>query len=243
MAWLSIILFLVAGLLLYVMWRFSAKRHPIPTKTTHNALIELIWTLGPVVFLIAMSIPSFRLVYYEDRTHDPYMTVRVTGHQWYWEYAYPAENGLDFTSYMIPANRLKPGETRLLALVVPVGKNIRILIGSGDVLHGFFVPSLGVQRYAIPGRMIETWVRVDHVGIFYGECNQVCGTGHDSMPIAVEALPLDQYQAWVKSAQTEFSATMMTRPAPATVSPIRVAENAVGSAAVVGAILPDRTTH
>jgi cytochrome c oxidase subunit 2 len=247
MAWLSIILFLVAGLLVYVMWRFSAKRHPIPTKTTHNALIELIWTLGPVVFLIAMSIPSFGLVYYEDRTHDPYMTVRVTGHQWYWEYTYPSENGLDFTSYMIPTNRLKPGETRLLAvdhpLVVPVNKNIRILIGSGDVLHGFFVPSLGVQRYAIPGRLIETWVRVDHVGIFYGECNQVCGTGHDSMPIAVEALPLAQYNAWVKSAQAEFSANMATRPAQAATSSVRLADNAVAGEGAVGAILPDRATH
>ncbi len=245
MAWLSIILFLVAGLLLYVMWRFSAKRHP--AKTTHNALIELIWTLGPVVFLIAMSIPSFRLVYYEDRTHDPYMTVKVTGHQWYWEYTYPSENALDFTSYMIPTNRLKPGETRLLAvdhpLVVPVNKDIRILIGSGDVLHAFFIPSLGVQRYAIPGRLIETWVRVDRVGIFYGECNQVCGTGHDSMPIAIEALPLDQYNAWVKSAQAEFSANMATRPGTAATPPIRLAENAVSVAGLAGAILPDRTTH
>jgi cytochrome c oxidase subunit 2 len=252
MAWLSIILFLVAGLLLYVMWRFSAKRHPIPTKTTHNALIELIWTLGPVVFLIAMSIPSFRLVYYEDRTHDPYMTVRVTGHQWYWEYTYPSESGLDFTSYMIPTNRLKAGETRLLAvdhpLVVPVNKDIRILIGSGDVLHGFFIPSLGVQRYAIPGRLIETWVRVDHVGIFYGECNQVCGTGHDSMPIALEALPLDRYNAWVKSAQAEYAANMAVRRPVARPFSFHLAENfqngeGVRGDGAAGAILPDRTTH
>jgi cytochrome c oxidase subunit 2 len=152
---------------------------------------------------------------------------------------------------MIPTNRLKPGQTRLLAvdhpLVVPVNKDIRILIGSGDVLHAFFIPSLGVQRYAVPGRLIETWVRVDHVGLFYGECNQVCGTGHDSMPIAVEALPLDQYNAWVKSAQAEFSENMATHPGRPVAS-LRLAENAVGPAGVpalieTGAIPPDRTTH
>jgi cytochrome c oxidase subunit II len=247
MAWLLIVLLLVAGLLLWVCWRYSAKRHPVPSKTSHNAVIEVLWTLGPIIILIAMSIPSFRLVYFEDRTHDPYMTVKVTSHQWYWEYTYPGENGLDFTSYMIPANKLKPDQVRMLAvdhpLVVPVNKNIRILIGSGDVLHAFFIPSLGVQRYAIPGQLVETWVRVDHVGIYYGECNQVCGTNHDSMPIAVEALPLDQYNAWVKSAQAQFSMATPAPSLPGTAPPLRLADNVATAAGAPGSILPTQTTH
>jgi cytochrome c oxidase subunit II len=227
MAWLLIVLLLVAGLLIYVMWRFDAKRHPAPTKTTHNPVIEVLWTLTPILFLIAMSIPSFRLVFYEDRTHDPYMTVKVTGHQWYWEYTYPGENGLDYTSYLIPENKLKPGQPRLLAadhpLVLPINKDIRILIASGDVLHAFFIPSLGVQRYAVPGQLIETWVRIDHTGLFYGECNQICGTNHDSMPIDVVGLPLDQYNAWVKKTQAAVSA--MASPVPGSSAPaVRLAD-------------------
>ena len=141
----------------------------------------------PVLILVVMAIPSFRLVYYEDRTDDPDMTIKVTGHQWYWEYTYPDNGNIDFSSYIVPDDELKPGQLRLLTvdnpLVVPVGKNIRILTTSGDVIHSFFIPSLGVQRYAIPGRTIETWVRVDKPGVYYGECNQICGTNHSRMPI------------------------------------------------------------
>ncbi|HUZ62094.1 MAG TPA: cytochrome c oxidase subunit II [Acetobacteraceae bacterium] len=199
------IMVLVAGLLLWVMWRYNAKRHPVPSRTSHNTVIEVLWTVVPILLLIIIAIPSFRLVFYENKTHDPYMTVKVTGHQWYWEYAYPAAKGVDFSSYIVPGNKLKPGQPRLLTasapLVLPVGKDIRILITSGDVIHSFFIPSLGVQRYAIPGQVIETWVRVDKPGMYDGECNQICGTNHSRMPINIEGLPLPQYQAWLKKAQ------------------------------------------
>ncbi len=200
----------VAGLLGWVIWRFNAKRHPVPTQTTHNTIVEVAWTVIPVLILVIIAIPSFRLVYYEDRTYHPDMTIKVTGHQWYWEYTYPGEKNLDFSSYIVPDNQLQPGQVRLLAannpLVLPVGKNIRILVTSGDVIHSFFIPALGVQRYAIPGRDIETWVRIDQAGRYYGECNQICGTNHSRMPIDVVALPEAQFQAWVTQAQKTFAA-------------------------------------
>ena len=165
---ITLITLFVAGLLVWVMWRYNAKRNPVPTRTSHNTVLEIAWTVIPVLILVVMAIPSFRLVYYEDRTHDPDLTIKVTGHQWYWEYTYPDNNNLDFSSYIIPDDQLKPGQLRLLTvdneLVVPVGKNIRVLQTSADVIHSFFIPALGVQRYAIPGRTIETWFRVDQPG-------------------------------------------------------------------------------
>ena len=180
-----------------MIWRYNAKRNPVPTQTTHNTVIEITWTVLPVLILVLIAIPSFRLVYYEDRTYDPDMTIKVTGHQWYWEYTYPDQKNLDFSSYIVPDDKLQPGQVRLLAadnpLVLPVGKNIRILTTSGDVIHSFFIPALGVQRYAIPGRTIETWVRIDQAGRYYGECNQICGTNHSRMPIDVVAVPPQQF--------------------------------------------------
>jgi cytochrome c oxidase subunit 2 len=200
---------LVAGLMVYVMLRFNKRAHPIPSRVSHNTLLEIVWTLVPVLILVGIAIPSFRLVYYEDRTRDADLTVKVTGHQWYWEYAYP-DNAIDFSSYILPQDSLQPGQLRLLdvdnQLVVPAGKNIRILTTSGDVIHSFFVPSLGVQRYAIPGRTIETWFRANDVGTYYGECNQICGTNHSQMPIVIKALSPAEFAAWLVQAKTKFAA-------------------------------------
>jgi cytochrome c oxidase subunit II len=166
-----------------------------------------------------IAIPSFRLVYYLDRTPDPDLTIKVTSHQWYWEYTYPDKNNIDFSSYIIPDDQLKPGQLRLLTvdndLVVPVGKNIRVLATSGDVIHSFFVPALGVQRYAIPGRTIETWFRADKAGVFYGECNQICGTNHSRMPIVVRAVSPEDFATWLDQAKTKFSDATPPPPAPA----------------------------
>jgi cytochrome c oxidase subunit II len=144
--------------------------------------------------------------------------VKVTGHQWYWEYTYPELKNLNFSSYIIPDDKLKPGQPRLLAvdneLVLPVGQNVRLLETSGDVIHSFFVPSLGVQRYAIPGRTIETWVRIDKPGVYYGECNQICGTNHSRMPIVVRGVSPQEFQAWTAQAQKQFAdAAPVTAPA------------------------------
>ena len=199
----------VAGLLAYVCWRYNAKRHPVPGRTSHNTVLEIAWTVLPVLVLVVIAIPSFRLIYFEDRTYSPDLTIKVTGHQWYWEYGYPDSGDIHFDSYMVPQEDLKPGMIRQLSadnqLVLPVGKNIRILTTSGDVIHSFFIPSLGVQRYAIPGRTIETWVRVDEPGDYYGECNQICGTNHSVMPISVHAVTEADYKTWLDQAKTKFS--------------------------------------
>jgi cytochrome c oxidase subunit 2 len=204
----------VAALLLWVGYRFSAKKNAVPSQTSHNTVLEVAWTLVPVLILVVIAIPSFRLVYYEDRAQTADMTIKVTGHQWYWEYTYPDNENVNFSSRMVPENESKLRQLDVdEALVLPVGKNIRILTTSADVIHSFYIPSIGVQRYAIPGRTIETWVRVDRPGMYYGQCNQVCGTNHSSMPIGLRALPEAEFTAWVAQAKTKY-ASNAPNPAP-----------------------------
>jgi cytochrome c oxidase subunit 2 len=223
---ITVITIFVGALLAYVIWRFSADKNPNPSQTSHNTVLEVAWTVIPVLILVVIAIPSFRLVYFQDRTQDADMTVKVTGRQWYWEYTYTDAEGLNFGSRPLDAKGTKWQQgIRLLdvdePLVLPVGKNIRILSTSADVIHSFFVPALGVQRYAIPGRTIETWVRIDRPGTFYGQCNQICGEDHSNMPIAVRALPEAEFTAWLAEAKKKFATneTTPTRevaaPAPA----------------------------
>ncbi len=213
---ITLITLFVGAMLLWVVFRYNARRNPTPSRTSHNSVLEIAWTVLPVLILVIIAIPSFRLVYYQDRTHDPDMTIKVTGHQWYWEYTYPDHGNLDFSSYFVPDDQLKPGQLRMLTvdnqLVVPVGKNIRVLTTSADVIHSFFVPALGVQRYAIPGRTIETWFKADKTGVFYGECNQICGQNHSRMPIAVHAVTDQEFTAWLAQAKTKFADTAPARP-------------------------------
>jgi cytochrome c oxidase subunit 2 len=211
-----IIMILVGALLAIVILRFRADKHPTPSQTSHNTILEVAWTAIPVLILVVIAIPSFRLLYYQDRTRDADLTVKVLAHQWYWEYTYPDQNNLNFTSYMVPDDQLKPGQLRLLdvdnQLVLPVGKNVRILTTSADVIHSFFIPSLGVQRYAIPGHTIETWLRIDKPGVFYGECNQICGENHSRMPIAVKGVTDEEFQAWLLDAKKAFSQAVPVSP-------------------------------
>lgn len=207
---ITLITIFVAGLLVWTLWRYNHRRNPTPSRTSHNTLLEVAWTVVPVLILVVIAIPSFRLVYFEDRTREADLTIKVTGHQWYWEYTYPDRDNVNFSSYMIPDDALKQGQMRLLdvdnPLVLPAGKNVRILTTSGDVIHSFFIPSLGVQRYAIPGRTIETWVRIDTAGNYYGECNQICGANHPYMPISVKAMEPDAFEAWARDAKAKFAA-------------------------------------
>ena len=207
---ITLITLFVAVLLGWVMWRYRSDRNPVPSRTAHHTYLEIAWTVIPVLILVVIAIPSFRLVYYEDKPRDADMTIKVTGHQWYWEYTYPDKNNIDFMSNIIPDDQLKPGQLRLLEvdnpLVVPVGKTIRVLQTSTDVIHSWFIPALGAQRYAIPGRTIETWFRADRPGIFYGECNQICGTNHSRMPIAVRAVSPEEFDKWLDEAKTKFAA-------------------------------------
>ncbi|WP_158922037.1 cytochrome c oxidase subunit II [Acidisphaera sp. S103] len=214
---ITVITLFVAGLLVWVMVRYNAKRNPIPSQTSHNPILEVAWTVIPVLILVVMAIPSFRLIYYQDRTPDPDMTIKVTGHQWYWEYTYPDQGNLDIESRYVHDEDLKPGQPRLLTvdnqLVIPVGKKIRILTTSTDVIHSFFIPSFGVQRYAIPGRTIETWMEADQIGTFYGECNQICGQDHSRMPISVKAVSEADFKTWVAEAKKSASVAELPKVA------------------------------
>ncbi len=223
--WLmALVTIFVAALLGYVMWRYNARRNPVASRVSHHTALEVAWTVLPVLILVVIAIPSFRLVYFEDRTEAADMTIKVTGHQWFWEYTYPDQGGVDFSSLVVPEDQLQPGQLRNLEvdnrLVLPSGKNIRILTTSADVIHSFFIPSLGVQRYAIPGRTIETWVKIDQPGVYYGQCNQICGTNHSLMPISIQALSEKDFAAWVEQAKTKFAANDATGERPAQMAAI-----------------------
>jgi len=210
---LLVITFLIAafvmGLLLYVIVRFDHRRNPVPSHTSHNPVIEILWTVVPVLILVIIAIPSFKLMYYMDRVPNPDMTIKVTGHQWYWSYEYPDQKGLAFDSNIIQQADLKPGQLRLLEvdnpLVVPVHTNVRVLVTSTDVIHSWFIPSFGVQEYAIIGRLNESWFNVDREGVYYGECNQICGVNHAFMPIKIVALSKEAFQRWLADAQKKFA--------------------------------------
>ncbi len=200
----------VTILLVYVMIRFSAKNNPVPSKNTHNVALEFFWTLIPVVILVIIAIPSLSLLKYMDRVENADMTLKVTGYQWYWGYEYPDHDGLSFTSYMIPDNELKEGQKRLLEtdnlIVLPVDTNVRVLITSGDVIHAWAVPSLGVKLDAVPGRLNETWLRIDKEGKYYGQCSELCGKDHAFMPIAIKAVSKEEFKLWLNRAKVEFGA-------------------------------------
>ena len=206
---ITLISLFVLGLLIYVGVRFRASRNPNPSKTSHHTVIEILWTVIPVLILVGIAVPSFRLLYYMDRTNETDMVIKVTGNQWYWNYSYPDE-GISFDSYMVDEADLKPGQPRLLTvdnpMVVPEGTRVKLLITGNDVMHSFFVPSLAVQIYAFIGRTNEAWIDVPVGGqTYYGQCNQICGVNHAYMPIEVKALPKAEYAAWLVEAKKEFA--------------------------------------
>jgi len=205
---ITLITIFVLALLVYVCVRFRESRNPVPSKTSHNTLLEVAWTAIPVVILVVIAIPSFQLLYFADRAIEPDMTVKVQAHQWYWSYEYPDEE-IVFDSNLVPESELKEGQLRLLdvdnRMVVPVGKKVQVLVTTADVMHSFFMPAFGVQIYGTPGRINETWFQVDKPGVYYGQCNQICGLNHAYMPIVVEALEPAAYDAWLADAKTKFA--------------------------------------
>jgi cytochrome c oxidase subunit 2 len=209
------IVLLVLGVLGYVIIRFNAKRNPVPSKTTHNTLLEILWTAVPIVILVIIAIPSMKLLYYSDKTQNYDMTLKVTGHQWYWSYAYPDQGDFSFDSILVPDDELKDGQLRMLTVdnrvVLPVDTDIQVLITSDDVIHDWAVPSLGMKIDATPGRTNERWVRIDQEGMYYGMCSELCGVNHGFMPIQVEAVSKEAFAEWVKKAKEEFASS--DRPA------------------------------
>lgn len=199
----------VVLLLLFVMVRFSEKRNPIPSKTTHNTVIEVLWTTVPVILLVIVAIPSFKLLYYVDRVEDADMTIKAIGSQWYWSYVYPDHGNFTFDAVMVPDEDVATGGLRLLEtdnpVVLPVDTKIRILVTASSVLHSFAVPALGLKLDANPGQVNETWVQIDRVGTYYGQCSEICGIGHSYMPIAIKAVSKRDFDEWVKGAKEDFA--------------------------------------
>jgi cytochrome c oxidase subunit 2 len=223
---ISIISVFVLGLLLWVMIRYNKWTNPTPTTTTHNVKLEIMWTLLPCLILIGIALISFPLLYYGDRSPEKIdMTIKVTGHQWYWTYEYPDNDNVSFDSHAIwdssdvtadQASKLiadasqgwlvKGEPQRMLEVdnrvVLPVGSVVRVQITGSDVEHSWFVPSLGVNRMAVPGRLTEVWLKIEHEGIYYGQCSMICGNGHGYMPIVIEGVSPDKFVAWVQSKKT-----------------------------------------
>ena len=198
----------VLFLVIYACIKFRASNNKIASQTSHNTIIEVIWTLVPCFILIVMAVPSFKVLYSQDKIPPADVTVKAIGYQWYWGYEYPDEN-IIFDSYMIEDKDLKANQPRLLSVdnevVVPVNKNIKVLITANDVLHAWALPSFGVKRDAVPGRINETWFRADRTGTFYGQCSELCGIKHAFMPITVKVVTEEEYKKWLIEAKQKFA--------------------------------------
>ena len=210
--YVNIIIVLIAlfvlALLIYVMARFNERRHPQPSRTTHNTALEIAWTVIPVLILVAIAIPSFRLLYAQYDFPKPDLTITATGSQWYWTYEYP-DHGITFDSIMVPEADLKEGQPRLLTVdrevVVPVNKNVIVGLKSNDVIHDWAVPAFGVKLDAVPGRLQSTWFRAEREGVFYGQCSELCGRNHAFMPIAVRVVSEAEFADWLAKTKTAAS--------------------------------------
>lgn len=194
-------------LLVYTCYRFSAKRNPVPSKTTHNTLVEIIWTAVPVLILVILAVPSMRTLYFAEKIENSELTIKIVGNQWYWHYIYP-ESNLEFDSNMVKDSDIKPGEYRLLEVdnrvVVPVDTNVRVQLTAADVIHAWAMPAFGVKIDAVPGRLNETWFRAVKTGTYYGQCSELCGVGHGFMPIAVDVVSKEDFAKWLVTAKQKF---------------------------------------
>ena len=198
----------VLGLMLYVMVRFNARANPEPSKTTHNTLVEVIWTVVPIVILVVIAIPSFRLLYFQRDIPEADMTVKAVGYQWYWGYEYPDHGDFAFDSLML-TDEERGDQPRLLAtdtaMVVPVDTTVRVIVTAADVLHAFAMPAFGLKMDAVPGRLNETWFKAEKIGTFYGQCSELCGIRHAFMPIRIEVVSKADFALWVEEAQNEYA--------------------------------------
>jgi len=202
----------VFALLFYTLFRYRAARNPVASRTSHNTVVEVIWTVVPVLILVWIAVPSFRLLANQYEPPKAGLTIKATGHQWYWEYEYPDQGGFSFDSIILSdADAIKKGDPAKLGVdnrvVVPVGTTVRVLTTAADVIHAWAMPSFWVQMDAVPGRINETWFKVDRPGVYYGQCFQLCGTKHAFMPIAVEVVSKERFAQWVAEKQKENGIT------------------------------------
>jgi cytochrome c oxidase subunit 2 len=200
----------VLVLLLVVMVRFNARSHPTPSRTTHNTLLEVAWTTIPIVILLVIAVPSFKLLFFELIPPPAELTVKATGKQWYWTYGYPDNGGFEFDSNLVKDEELKQDQPRLLTadteMVVPVNKNVHVLTTGADVIHSFAVPSFGIKIDSIPGRINETWFKATREGVYHGQCSELCGRNHAFMPIVVRVVSEQAFAAWVEEAKKKYAA-------------------------------------
>ncbi len=208
----TLIVIFVLGLMVYIAIRFNKTRNPVPSKTTHNTLLEVIWTAVPIIVLVGIAVPSLKHLYFADHIKNADMTLKVIGNQWYWTYNYPDQGDFSFDSIIIPEAELKPGQPRLLTVdnkvVLPVETNIRLLYSSNDVIHNWAVPSLALKMDNTPGRINETWTRIHkkYEGkTLYGMCSELCGVNHGFMPIAIQAVSKEEFAVWAAAAKKKFS--------------------------------------
>src|SRR3984957_10915728 len=206
----------VLVLLGIVVMRFNARANPTPSRTTHNTPIEIIWTIVPVIILAVIAVPSFRLLFLQLDVPKPDLTIKATGKQWFWSYAYPDNGNFEFDSLMVAEKDLKPGQPRLLTadneMVVPVNKIVHVLVTGADVIHSFTVPSFGIRMDAVPGRMNETWFKATIEGMFYGQCSELCGKDHAFMPIAVRVVNEGDFNTWLTSAKQKYEIANTAAP-------------------------------
>jgi cytochrome c oxidase subunit II len=208
--WLiTVITLFVLALLVIVIVKYNAKANPVPSKTTHNTLIEVAWTIIPVLILVGIAVPSFRLLFFQLDLPKADLTIKATGKQWFWTYTYPDNGPFEFDSIMLQDNERKPGQPRLLAVnnevVVPINKVVRVQTTAADVIHAFAVPAFGIKIDAIPGRLNETWFKATKEGIYYGQCSELCGKDHAFMPIQVRVVSEQAFTAWIEDAKKKFA--------------------------------------
>jgi cytochrome c oxidase subunit II len=202
----------VLGLLLYVSWRYNEQTNPVPSKLTHHTGLEVVWTLFPILILVFIAIPSFRILAHQVEIPESKITIKVTGNQWYWSYKYPEDQGggFGFDQLMKPEAELKEGEPRLLAVdneaYVPVNEVVKLQITAADVIHSFVIPAFGVRMDAVPGRLNETWFKAEKEGVYYGQCSKICGKDHAFMPMAIRVVSREKYDEWLAEAKKKFAA-------------------------------------
>jgi cytochrome c oxidase subunit II len=199
----------VLVLLIIVIIRFNARSNPIPSRTTHNTWLEVAWTIIPIVILLVIALPSFKLLFFQLIPPPADLTIKAIGKQWYWSYSYPDNGNFEFDSLMLKASELKQDQPRLLAvdneMVVPINKTVHVLAIGADVIHSFAVPSFGIKIDAIPGRLNETWFKATREGVYYGQCSELCGKDHAFMPIAVRVVSEQAFATWVDEAKKKYA--------------------------------------
>ena len=209
---MAIITLFVLGLLIWVCFKYSAKKNKNPSTTVHNTFVEILWTAIPVLILVVIAVPSFKLLYKQDVIPEPDLTIKAIGYQWYWGYEYPDNGNFTYEAFMLqsadeleedkPFKRMLTTDTKV---VVPVNKIVRMQVTAADVLHSWAIPAFGVKTDAVPGRLNETWFKAEKTGIYYGMCSELCGVNHQSMPIEIHVVTQNEFDVWVEEAKTKYA--------------------------------------